>query len=87
MFMEYRMRAFQGMFHVNPDYTHWYGWSEMRRALGDIKEMAETAEKAKQLEDAYADLSSKLTDFETNLSDLNDKFKDLSENSGRSPHR
>jgi hypothetical protein len=41
IFMEYRMRAFQGMFHVNPDYTHWYGWSQIRRAIGDIKDAIE----------------------------------------------
>ncbi|MEJ2726662.1 MAG: multiheme c-type cytochrome, partial [Deltaproteobacteria bacterium] len=41
MWMEYRMRAFQGAFHANPDYTFWYGWSEMRQSLTRIKEMAE----------------------------------------------
>ena len=25
MFHEYRMRAFQGAFHFNPDYSFWYG--------------------------------------------------------------
>jgi hypothetical protein len=34
------MRAFQGTFHANPDYALWYGWSEMRRDLTDIEEMA-----------------------------------------------
>jgi hypothetical protein len=24
---------------VNPDYTYWYGWSEMQQDLTDIKEM------------------------------------------------
>jgi hypothetical protein len=41
MWMEYRMRAFQGTFHANPDYALWYGWSEMRQSLTRIKEMAE----------------------------------------------
>jgi len=40
MFLEYRMRAFQGAFHANPDYTLWYGWSEMQRTLTEIKAMA-----------------------------------------------
>ncbi len=35
-----RMRAFQGAFHNNPDYTLWYGWSEMVRDLSEIKGMA-----------------------------------------------
>jgi hypothetical protein len=39
MFMEHRMRTFQGTFHANPDYAFWYGWSEMQRDLTDIKEM------------------------------------------------
>ena len=39
MFKGHRMRTFQGTFHVNPDYTYWYGWSEMQRDLTDIKEM------------------------------------------------
>jgi len=40
MFLEHRMRTFQGAFHNNPDYTFWYGWSEMQRDLTSIKEMA-----------------------------------------------
>ena len=40
MFLEHRMRAFQGTFHANPDYAIWYGWSEMQRDLQEIKEMA-----------------------------------------------
>ncbi len=39
MFMEHRMRTFQGTFHANPDYAFWYGWSELQRDLTDIKEM------------------------------------------------
>ena len=30
----------QGTFHANPDYSNWYGWSEMQRSLSEIKEMA-----------------------------------------------
>ena len=41
MFLKHRMRAFQGTFHANPDYALWYGWSEMRQDLTEIKEMAE----------------------------------------------
>lgn len=40
MHLEHRMRAFQGTFHANPDYALWYGWSEMRRDLTEIKSMA-----------------------------------------------
>jgi hydroxylamine dehydrogenase len=40
MHLEHRMRAFQGAFHFNPDYSLWYGWSEMVRDLAEIKEMA-----------------------------------------------
>ncbi|MFQ6037846.1 MAG: multiheme c-type cytochrome, partial [Candidatus Aminicenantales bacterium] len=41
MFLEHRMRTFQGTFHANPDYALWYGWSEMQRSLSEIKHMAE----------------------------------------------
>jgi mono/diheme cytochrome c family protein len=41
MFMEHRMRTFQGSFHANPDYVTWYGWSEMVRDLAEIKAAAE----------------------------------------------
>lgn len=41
MFLEHRMRTFQGTFHANPDYALWYGWSEMQRSLGEIKELAD----------------------------------------------
>jgi cytochrome c553 len=40
MHLKHRMRAFQGAFHANPDYALWYGWSEMKRDLTEIKEMA-----------------------------------------------
>lgn len=40
MFLEHRMRTFQGTFHANPDYAFWYGWSEMQRSLTEIKEKA-----------------------------------------------
>ena len=40
MFLEHRMRSFQGTFHANPDYALWYGWSEMRRSLKRIETMA-----------------------------------------------
>jgi hypothetical protein len=40
MHLKHRMRAFQGVFHNNPDYSLWYGWSEMVRDLSEIKEMA-----------------------------------------------
>jgi len=41
MFLEHRMRAFQGTFHASPDYALWYGWSEMQRDLTEIKSEAE----------------------------------------------
>jgi hydroxylamine dehydrogenase len=41
MFLEHRMRTFQGTFHASPDYAFWYGWSEMQRDLTEIKEMGE----------------------------------------------
>ena len=40
MHLEYRMRAFQGAFHSNPDYALWYGWSAMKRGLSEVKELA-----------------------------------------------
>jgi len=41
MFLEYRMRAFQGAFHMNPDYMHWYGWAPMKESLRKIRDEAE----------------------------------------------
>jgi len=40
MFLEHRMRTFQGTYHANPDYALWYGWSEMRRDLTEIRTIA-----------------------------------------------
>jgi hypothetical protein len=40
MFLEHRMRSFQGAFHMNPDYMHWYGWAELKRDLAEIREEA-----------------------------------------------
>ena len=41
MYLEFRMRTFQGTFHANPDYALWYGWSSMQRALTEIKSLAD----------------------------------------------
>jgi hypothetical protein len=41
MFLEHRMRTFQGAFHANPDYALWYGWSEMKMDLAEIKSSAQ----------------------------------------------
>ena len=40
MYLEHRMRTFQGTFHGSSDYALWYGWSEMQRDLTEIKELA-----------------------------------------------
>jgi hypothetical protein len=49
MFLEHRMRTFQGTFHANPDYALWYGWSEMVRDLTEIKELAAQMRREKQM--------------------------------------
>ena len=46
MYLEHRMRSFQGVFHSSPDYAWWYGYSEMQRDLTDIKFMAEEMRRA-----------------------------------------
>ena len=48
MFMEHRMRTFQGAFHMNPDYQHWYGWAPMNKDLADIRMEAERMRAEKQ---------------------------------------
>lgn len=40
MFLLHRMRLFQGAFHANPDYSLWYGWSEMQMDLTEIRTLA-----------------------------------------------
>ena len=45
MFLEHRMRAFQGTFHASPDYALWYGWSEMQRDLTEIATLAKEMRK------------------------------------------
>jgi len=50
MFLEHRMRAFQGAFHANPDYALWYGWSELRRDLTEIRALAAEMRRARRLE-------------------------------------
>jgi hydroxylamine dehydrogenase len=48
MYLEHRMRTFQGTFHGSPDYALWYGWSEMQRDLTEIKELAEQMRREKK---------------------------------------
>jgi hydroxylamine dehydrogenase len=49
MFMDHRMKTFQGAFHLNFDYSTWYGYAKMKKDLTEIKELAQTmrTEKAK----------------------------------------
>ena len=49
MYLEHRMRAFQGTFHANPDYALWYGWNEMQRDLVEIKAKAEEMRKFQKI--------------------------------------
>jgi hypothetical protein len=48
MFLEHRMRAFQGTFHANPDYALWYGWSAMRQTLKEVETLAEDIRKSRK---------------------------------------
>ncbi len=50
MFLEHRMRTFQGTFHASPDYALWYGWSEMQRDLTEIKTLAADLRRARAAE-------------------------------------
>lgn len=53
MFLEHRMRTFQGAFHMNPDYTTWYGLAEMQKDIVEIREKSEEL-KAKHASDTAA---------------------------------
>jgi hydroxylamine dehydrogenase len=50
MFLEHRMRTFQGAFHASPDYVTWYGWSELQRDITEIRAMAEELRRAKKID-------------------------------------
>ena len=39
MFMDHRMKTFQGSFHFNPDYATWYGYAKMKKDLVEIREL------------------------------------------------
>ncbi len=54
MFLEHRMRAFQGAFHANPDYVTWYGWSELQRDLTEIRAAADDMRRARKIEAVLA---------------------------------
>jgi len=42
MFLEHRIRTFQGTVHASPDYALCYGWSARNVTLTEIKQMAAT---------------------------------------------
>ena len=42
MFMDFRMKTYQAAFHLMPDYTTWYGYAKMKKALVEMKEMDKT---------------------------------------------
>jgi hypothetical protein len=48
MFMDHRMKAFQGAFHNSPDHALWYGWSEMQRDLVQIRAAAREMRRASE---------------------------------------
>jgi hypothetical protein len=47
MFLEHRMRTFQGAFHNNPDYVTWYGLAELKKDLVDMTREAHEMRKGK----------------------------------------
>ncbi len=47
MHLKHRMRAFQGTFHMNPDYALWYGWNEMVLDLDEIRAMGDELRRRK----------------------------------------
>ncbi len=47
MFMDHRMKTFQGAFHLNYDYSTWYGYAKMKKDLVEIKELAEKMRREK----------------------------------------
>ncbi len=49
MFMDHRMKMFQGSFHMNYDYSTWYGFAKMKKDLVEIEHLAKQmrAEKKK----------------------------------------
>jgi len=40
MIFKYRMRTFQGAFHINSDYMHWEGYAELNKSLTEIKRLS-----------------------------------------------
>ncbi len=48
MFLEHRMRAFQGAFHMNPDYVTWYGYAELKKDIVEIRAEAASMRKEHQ---------------------------------------
>jgi hypothetical protein len=73
MFLEYRMRAFQGAFHANPDYMHWYGWAPMKESLQRIKDEAASMRAEAASEKSLADLKSQLEKALAELTKLKSK--------------
>lgn len=45
MFMDHRMKSFQAGFHINPDYSTWYGYAKMKLDLVKIKELLKSSPK------------------------------------------
>lgn len=41
MFMDHRMKTFQAAFHINYDFSTWYGYAKMKKDLVEIRELAE----------------------------------------------
>jgi hydroxylamine dehydrogenase len=47
MFMDHRMKTFQGAFHLNSDLSTWYGYAKLKKDLVEIKELAQSMRKEK----------------------------------------
>ena len=40
MFMDHRMKTYQGGFHIHPDLSTWYGYAKLEKDLTEIRELA-----------------------------------------------
>jgi len=54
MFMDHRMKAFQGSFHINPDYSTWYGYAKIKKGLVEIRELAKKMRKENKADKAVS---------------------------------
>ena len=75
----YAISAYKGVFHQNPDYSHWYGNAPMKLALSEIKSEAALLRKVETIKKRVDNLGAMSSGGKSDGDDIKKQLRELKE--------